>query len=434
MSDQLRPRSAGSKNLKTVARHGRLKKSNAAVAVAKFIAGSVAVVLVSGFSVAAIAAYDVVQSASPSVHLANESNGPVPSIGAIDGGVNMLVVGSDSRVGQEARFGPEDSTGDLNDVTMLLHISEDHSNASVISFPRDMFVAIPSCPKEDGSGSHSAMSSQKINTTLTYGGLACTVLTVEKLTGLSIPFAAEVQFSGVMAMSSAVGGVPVCVATRIEDEYTGTFLDPGEHTLEGYEALQFLRTRHGLGDGGDLTRINNQQLFMSSLVRTIKSADTLSDPTKVYALAKAVTANMRLSDSLSSVTTLASIAIALKDIDLDQVVFAQVPTGSTTGGVKAVQPAFDNLFEAVAADQPLTLSGTTGRGTEADPNAPVEAEPEPSATTDPAATADPSATADPTATEAPVATEDPGVVLSESVTGQTAGDYTCTRGRTLENQ
>jgi LCP family protein required for cell wall assembly len=429
VSDQLRPRTAGSTNLKTVARHGRLKKSNAVKTVAKFIAASMAVVLVSGVSVAAIAAYDVAASAQPGVHLANETNGPVPSIGAIDGGVNMLVVGSDSRVGQDAVFGPEDSTGDLNDVTMLLHISEDHSNASVISFPRDMFVAIPSCPNPKG-GSFSAMSRQKINTTLTYGGLACTVKTVESLTGLSIPFAAEVQFSGVMAMSSAVGGVPVCVASRIEDEYTGTFLDPGEHVLEGFEALQFLRTRHGIGDGGDLTRINNQQLFMSSLVRTIKSADTLSDPTKVYALAKAVTANMRLSDSLNSVTTLASIAIALKDIDLNQVVFAQVPTGSTTGGQKAIQPAFDELFAAVAADEPLTLGGTTGRGTETDPNAPVEAEP---LMPDPAEAADPVAP-DPAATAAPAATEAPGVVLSDSVTGQTAGDYTCTRGRTLKNQ
>jgi len=233
-----------------------------------------------------------------------------------------------------------------------------------------------------------------------------------------------------MAMSSAVGGVPVCVASRIEDEYTGTFLDPGEHVLEGFEALQFLRTRHGIGDGGDLTRINNQQLFMSSLVRTIKSADTLSDPTKVYALAKAVTANMRLSDSLNSVTTLASIAIALKDIDLNQVVFAQVPTGSTTDGQKAIQPAFDELFAAVAADEPLTLGGTTGRGTETDPNAPVEAEP---LMPDPAEAADPVAP-DPAATAAPAATEAPGVVLSDSVTGQTAGDYTCTRGRTLKNQ
>ncbi|MDH6235591.1 LCP family protein [Cryobacterium sp. CG_9.6] len=430
MSDQLRPRSTGSRNLNTIARHGRLKRSSAFKTVARFVAASLAVVLVSGVSVAAIATFDVAASAQDGVHLDNETNGPVPQIGAIDGGVNMLVVGSDSRVGQDAIFGPEDSTGDLNDVTMLLHISEDHTNASVISFPRDMFVPIPSCNKVDGSGSYNAMSRQKINTTLTYGGLACTVATVEKLTGLSIPFAAEVQFSGVMAMSTAVGGVPVCVAEPIEDEYTSTFLAAGEHTLEGFEALQFLRTRHGVGDGSDLTRINNQQLFMSSLVRTIKSADTLADPTKVYSLAKAVTGNMRLSDSLNNVSVIASIAVALKDIDLSQVVFVQVPTGNVEGGVIPSQPAFEDMFTAVAADEPIQLSGTTGGGTVADPNAPVTETAAPTA--DPAAPTETTAPA--TDTSTPAATDPSVSVLDDSVTGQTAADYTCTSGRTLQDQ
>lgn len=423
MSDQLRPRSNGAKNLSTVARHGRQKRSSAFKTVARFVAAGLAVVLVSGVSVAAIATFDVAASVQPSVHLDNETKGPVPQIGAIDGGVNLLIVGSDSRKGQDAVFGPEDSTGDLNDVTMLMHISEDHTNASVISFPRDMFVPIPSCKKVDGNGSYSAMTRQKINTTLTYGGLACTVATVEKLTGLDIPFAAEVQFSGVMAMSTAVGGVPVCVAEPIEDEYTGTFLKAGEHTLQGFEALQFLRTRHGVGDGSDLTRINNQQLFMSSLVRTIKSADTLSDPTKVYSLAKAVTGNMQLSASLNNVSVIASIAVALKDIDLSKVVFAQVPTGNVEGGVVPSQPAFKNMFTAIAADESIQLSGTTGSGTVADPNAPVTADPAP---VDPAATPDPNAPA--------VPTETPGAILDKSVTGQTAADYTCTAGRTLKDQ
>jgi len=418
VSDQLRPRSTRSGKLSTFARHGRLKRSNPLVAVVKILAATMAVVLVSGVSVAALATYDVAASVQPSVHLANETAGPVPQIGAIPGGVNLLVVGSDSRKGQDARFGEEDSTGDLNDVTMLLHISADHSNASVISFPRDMFVPIPSCPDPQG-GSFSSMSRQKINTTLTYGGLACTVLTVEKLTGLEIPFAAEVQFSGVMAMSTAVGGVPVCVAEEIQDDYTQTYLTPGMHTLEGVAALQFLRTRHGIGDGSDLTRINNQQVFMSALVRTIKSADTLSDPLKVYSLAKAVTANMDLSASLNNVSTLASIAVALKDIPLDKVVFVQVPTGGTEGGVLPLQPDFDDLFTAVADDQPLQLGGALGAGATLDPSVTP-------APTDPAA--------DPNAIPEPAATPPGVVVLSDSATGQTAGELTCSVGRTLENQ
>ncbi|MEA9999857.1 LCP family protein [Cryobacterium sp. RTS3] len=404
-----------------------MKHSNPVVTVVKFLAAAMAVVLVSGVSVAAIATLDVASSAQPGVHLANETNGPVPQIGAITGGVNLLIVGSDSRKGQDPSFGPVDSTGDLNDVTMLLHISQDHTNASVISFPRDMFVPIPACPDPSG-GTFNSMSRQKINTTLTYGGLACTVLTVEKLTGLTIPFAAEVQFSGVMAMSTAVGGVPVCVAEEIQDEYTGTFLKPGMHTLEGVAALQFLRTRHGVGDGSDLTRINNQQVFMSALVRTIKSASTLSDPIKVYSLAKAVTANMKLSDSLNNVSTIASIAVALKDIDLNQVVFVQVPTGGTAGGVLPLQPDFKELFTAVAADKALKLGGTTGRGATLDPSS--TATPAPTATTDVSATPDPAASAGATPTPTPT----DATTLSDSATGQTAGELTCSVGRTLDNQ
>ncbi|TFB56759.1 LCP family protein [Cryobacterium tagatosivorans] len=412
MSDQLRPRSSRSK-LSTLARHGRLKKSNPVTTVFKFLAAALAVLMVSSVSVAAIAAYDVASSVKPGVHLENEVKGkPAQEFSAIKGGVNLLLVGSDSRKGQPAVFGAEDATGDLNDVTMLLHISEDHSNASVISFPRDMYVPIPGCPDGKG-GTYDAMSSQKINTTLTYGGLACTVLTVEALTGLKIPYAAEVQFSGVMAMSTAVGGVEVCVAEDIEDKHTDTYLKAGKHTLQGLAALQFLRTRHGIGDGSDLTRINNQQVFMSALLRTIKSSATLSDPTKVYSLAKAATANMQLSTSLNNVDTLISIALALKDIDLNKVIFVQVPTGNVDSGVIPIQPDFDDLFTAVASDQPLQLGGSTGRGATVDPNAP----------------ATPAPTATPTPTPgAPV------TVLPDTATGQTAGEFTCSVGRTLNNQ
>ncbi|TFC96161.1 MULTISPECIES: LCP family protein [Cryobacterium] len=428
MSDQMRPRSSRTRKLATIARHGRLRRSNPFTALAKVLAASLAVLLVSGVSVAAIATYDVAASVQPSVKLANETEGPAPSIDAIKGGVNLLIVGSDSRKGQGESFGPEDSTGDLNDVTMLLHISEDHSNASVISFPRDLYVPIPECPDPEG-GTFNAMSSQKINTTLTYGGLACTVLTVEKLTGLSIPYAAEVQFNGVIAMSTAVGGVPVCVAEDIEDEYTNTYLEAGMHTLEGTAALQFLRTRHGVGDGSDLTRISNQQVFLSSLMRTVKSAETLTDPLKVYSLAKAVTANMSLSTNLNDVSTLASIAVALKDIDLSKVVFIQVPTGTVDGGVEAIEPDFEDLFAAVAADASLQLGGTTGGGATIDPSAPVEAEPAPVATTDP----ETGEVANPAVPD-PAVTDPSTTVLSDSVTGQTAGELTCSVGRTLDDQ
>ncbi|MDQ1583367.1 MAG: hypothetical protein QOF36_1421 [Microbacteriaceae bacterium] len=419
-------------------RHGKLKTPGPLSAIAKVIAAAVGVALVSATSVAAIAAWDVTNSIKPSVHLVGEKSaapapqlGAIPQIGAIDGGVNLLLVGSDSRQGQDAVFGKgKDAEGVLNDVTMLLHISQDHTNATVVSFPRDMFVPIPSCPDPRG-GHFSSMTSQKINTTLSYGGLPCTVLTVSKLTGLDIPYAAMIQFSGVMAMSTAVGGVPVCVAEKIEDKYTGTFLDAGMHTLSGYEALQFLRTRHGVGDGSDLGRISNQQVFLSSLMRTIKSADTLSNPIKLYALGKAAVGNMMLSQSLNNVNTMVQIALALKDISLDKVVFIQYPTGYVAGGggVEPIPSAANALMTAIKADRPIALSGGTGPGqigsvleTPAPvPGAPAAGTPAPTPSVGTPATGTP-------ATGAPV------TVLPSQVTGQTAAEQTCSKGRTLKQQ
>jgi LCP family protein required for cell wall assembly len=417
------------KAVRSIARHGRLASPGPLSAIAKVVVIALAVALVSTTSVAAIAAWDLSRSVNPSVHLVGEQsvvpnpqNGAVPQIGAIDGGVNLLLVGSDSRQGQDAVFGKgKDAAGVLNDVTMLLHISQDHTNATVVSFPRDMFVPIPSCPDPKG-GHFSSMTSQKINTTLTYGGLPCTVLTVSKLTGLDVPFAAEVQFSGVMAMSSAVGGVPVCVAEKIEDKYTGTFLDAGMHTLSGYAALQFLRTRHGVGDGSDLGRISNQQVFLSSLMRTIKSADTLANPIKLYALAKAAVSNMVLSESLNNVNTMVQIALALKDISLNKVVFIQYPTGYVAGGggVQPIPSAAKALMTAIKADQPVALSGGTGPGQIGS----VLATPTPA----------PNAPTTGTAAPTPPATGAPVTVLPSQVTGQTAAEQTCSKGRTLKQQ
>jgi LCP family protein required for cell wall assembly len=391
----------------TIARHGRLKRPSPFGSLAKILAATLGVALVSGASVAAIAAWDVSSSLKKSVHLVDASgNTVVPQIGAIDGSFNVLLAGSDSGGGNTA-YGVRGEN--LNDVTMLLHVSADHQNATVVSFPRDMFVPIPSCPKANG-GSYSAMSNQKINTTLTYGGLACTVLTVEKLTGMSIPYAAVIQFDGVIQMSNAVGGVSVCVAGDIKDPYTGLNVKAGQNTLQGAQALAFLRTRHGVGDGSDLGRISNQQVFLSSLVRTIKSADTLANPAKVYGIAKAAASNMTLSDSLNNLSTIASMAIAMKNINLDNMVFVQYPNHYVADGVAPTVDSATQLLTALSNDQPISLTGNTGVGSVADPNAPA-------ATTPPSAGA---STAAPSPTSSSVA-------LPDDVHGQTAGQYTCSK-------
>jgi LCP family protein required for cell wall assembly len=411
---ELRTRSTRSAKNPVLARHGRLRKHGPWGAVLSFIGAGLVVALVSGGSLAAIVVNQL-RSNIDTVTLVGETEGPPPSIGAYEGGFNILIVGSDRC---EDPNGCRGRGADLNDVTMLLHVSADQTNAVAVSIPRDMVVPIPSCPAEDGSGNNFAMAGRPINETLYYGGLPCTVLTVEALTGLDIQFAGLITFNGVIQMTDAVGGVDVCVTEPIFDRYTGLNVPAGVSNLSGGQALAFLRTRHGVGDGSDLTRISSQQVYLSSLVRTLKSAGTLGDPFKVYALAQAATTNMTLSSGFSNLDTLASIALALKDIPIDRVTFVQYPgttgqPGIYLGKVAPVKGKADELFAKIKADEPFLLEAAgDGRGSELDPNAPAPvAEPVPSGS---------------------AVAEDPAAVVPEvpletitGVRGQSAADYTC---------
>ena len=423
-----------------LARHGRLPTPSAAVELLRIAGVALVVLLVSATCVAGFAIWNVTSGLGPGVSLPNDTAGPLPAVGAIDGGVNLLLVGSDSGEGDPA-YGARGEN--LNDVTMLLHIAQDHSSATVVSFPRDMVVEIPACPASaDGkSKGTDGGFTDKINTTLSYGGLACTVTAVQNLTGVTIPFAAEIEFNGVIEMSNAVGGVPVCVSERIDDAYTGLVLDPGIHVLQGTQALQFLRTRHALATGSDLARIGNQQAFLASLVRTIKSDGALNDPLKLYSLAKAAADNMVLSTSLQKPDTMVSIALALKDIDLTNVKFVQYPVAEVNGTIKPLTQDADALFAAIANDMPITLSGTLGQANQAAPTptpAPTSTLPVPIETVDPDAIAAPDATAPasalPTPASPPSPTSPEAVVLPPSISGQSAAEETCTVGRSVANQ
>jgi LCP family protein required for cell wall assembly len=399
-------------------RHGRQKRHSLARTLVKGAA------VVGGVGVVASVSVDLHPVAAGS----SVSAGGAPEIGALEGGFNVLVVGSDSRKGQGDAYGdPEEETSVLNDVNMLMHVSADHTNATVVSFPRDMYVDIPECVNAATGETIPARPDMKINEAMGADvSLGCVAGVVEDLMGVRVDYGAVVQFNGVIEMSNAVGGVDVCVATEIADPYTNTYLEPGVHSLEGMAALQFLRSRHGIGDGSDLTRISNQQVFLSALVRQVKSADTLLNPVALYGLAKAALGNMTLSTELNNVNTMVQMGLALKDVDLADVVFAQYPTAATYSGVEPDRAAGDVLATALQTDQPIAITGGTGAG--------ATVEGEPAAPADPAAPAGP-ATADPLATaEAtpgdPAATPEGGskVVLPESVTGQSADQQTCSVG------
>lgn len=408
---RLRPRGGRS----PIARHGRLGTPNPAAGIVKLLAVAVCVLLVSSVSVVAIA---VGRIATVSKVDLGDDPGTVPSIGAYSGAVTILLVGSDVRTGQKGTYGT-DPSGSRNDVNILLRISQDHTKATAISIPRDLYVDVPACRNPAKPGTFLPAQSQvKINTTLAYGGAACTRDTVQRLTGLEIPYLAIITFDGVVQMSNAVGGVPVCVATAIKDDYTQLYLSKGVHTLKGSAALKFLRTRHGVGDGSDLTRISSQQVFLSALVRKLKSSSTLSDPTKIYGIASAAANSMTLSTSLG-IDTLAQIARAVAPIDLGKVVFVQYPTTYTPDGNSVVPnvPAATVLMTAVRNDRTLRLTG------------PNEADAKGSVLQGAGSSGTPS-----TVTPRPTSTKRAGssvVTLPKGVLGQTAAQKSCSIGNDL---
>lgn len=417
-------------------RHGKLKRPHPVLTLLKVLLAIVAVVTVSAGSVAAIAVYNLDRQLKDNAVALDTTPEPAPTatdptekpkpveIGSFDGGANILLVGSDSGQGNAA-YGVRGAS--LNDVNILVHINEDHSGMSVISFPRDTFVNIPECTNPDTGAVRAASSGTKINEALGRGGLACVVSTVESLTGASIPYAGLIEFDGVVEMSNAVGGVTVCINEDINDKYTGLHVAAGEQTLQGSDALAFLRTRHGVGDGSDLGRISNQQVFLSALIRSIKSDSTLNDPSKLYALANATAQNVVLSTSLTGIDTMVSLAKTMREIPLDRIAFIQYPTAVTTlgsqSGVLPITDAASALMTAVLNDDPLALTGGTAPGqigsivTGVVPDVPVApAVPE---------TSTPSATPSPSTPVVPEAQPKEPVALPSQVTGQTANQVTC---------
>lgn len=314
----------------------------------------VAVVIGAILAVAGISAFDLYNTL-------NRDNIVLVTSGEVDlnGPISFLLVGSDTRDGQGDEFG--EVTSELADVIMLLHISQDRKDAVVVSFPRDLLVSVPECPNPDGDP-FPARQRQQINSTISSGGVACTHLAVQELTGLDIPFLAMIDFKGVIEMSNAIGGVEVVIDKPISDDYSKFYIEAGTHTLKGTEALAFLRTRHGIGDGSDLARISNQQMFLMSLFEKVKQDGVLNNPIYLYSLASAAARNMKLSESITDVSTMVTLAGALRDVDTSRMVFMQVPSRVLSGNdAGRLEPLYDEanlLFDQIRADQRIVLPET----------------------------------------------------------------------------
>ncbi|MFI8228570.1 LCP family protein [Streptomyces sp. NPDC085900] len=274
--------------------------------------------------------------------------------------INILVIGSDGRNNAaDCKLGggcgsAKSTVGHNADVEMLVHVSADRSNATVMSIPRDTMTRVPACKDPDSNQSTGGYYGQ-INSALQYGP-ACQVKTVHDLTGITVDHFVMLDFSGVVKMSDAVGGVSVCVSDNVYDTYSHLKLAKGTHTLKGDAALEFVRSRHGFGDGSDLGRTVSQHLFLSAMIRKFKSAGTLENPTKVYSLADAATKALTVDTGLGSVSKLVDLATDLNKVPSKRMTFTTMQTGADPADANRVVPAAaaKALFAAIVNDQSLS--------------------------------------------------------------------------------
>ncbi|WP_047690981.1 LCP family protein [Kocuria sp. ZOR0020] len=293
-----------------------------------------------------------------------------------DGPMDILIMGSDTRrgVGNEQYGEVEEGNGDgRTDVMMLLQISENRDDVTVVSFQRDLIVDIPECTDPTNGKVYEAVDDAMLNTAAENGGPGCTVATINKMTGLNIDHFMLADFNAVTELSSTVGGVEVCVNQAVDDPKSGLDLPAGVSTIEGAQALAFLRSRAAFGDGGDESRIRSQQQFMASLARKVKEEGTLTNPGKLYEIADVMTSNLHVDEQLGNITRIASIAGMMSGVDLSNVVFVTAPSEVYPLDPNRLQldkPRAEELFQILREDGSLTdQQAVTGEATDtASPN------------------------------------------------------------------
>ncbi|MER8187834.1 LCP family protein [Kitasatospora sp. NPDC094015] len=277
--------------------------------------------------------------------------------------VNVLLIGSDSRLGANRELGGGEEGGARSDTTILLHVYADHRHAVGVSVPRDSLVDIPPCRLPDGTWTK-LRTGATFNSAFEVGGgdngdPACTQNTVERLTGLRIDHTVVVNFAGFAAMTKAVGGVEVCLPNAVHEGdlnpnlgQPGRLLFPkGKQRVQGQSALDYVRLRHGIGDGSDIGRTKRQQAFLGALLREVKGAGM--NPAALLPLADAATGALVVDPGLGSAAKLLSFALSLREIGLADARFLTVPWRYQGSRVALVQPDAGLLWAALRADRPL---------------------------------------------------------------------------------
>ncbi|MFJ4417431.1 LCP family protein [Streptomyces sp. NPDC088925] len=283
-----------------------------------------------------------------------------------NGSMDILVLGSDSRSGSNGEYGRDEGSA-RSDTAMVVHVYEGHKKASVVSIPRDTLVDRPVCATDGGKtvpAAHQAM----FNSAYSAGGPACAVKTVESMSGIRMDHYVEVDFTGFKRLVDALGGVPLTTTKPIQDTSSHLSLAAGRHTLDGEQSLGLVRTRHGVGDGSDLGRIQLQQAFVKALIDRVKHVGVLGNPAKAYKLAGAATSALTTDSGLDSVRGLATFGTSLKGVKTSATTMVTLPVAYDPQDANRVLPdtAKDTLlWKALRADKAVPAAaehGTTQGG------------------------------------------------------------------------
>lgn len=326
-----------------------------------------------------IGAYVVIHLTGNIKHSALLENGMTQSAEPTDpygrSQMNVLIIGSDTRsTAADCKLGGDCGAGANADVEMVVHVSADRSNATIMSIPRDTEVTLPRCTDPSNNTSGGGFVST-INTSLQWGP-ACTVQAVHDLTGLTIDHFVMVDFSGVETMSNALGGVQVCVSDKMYDKYSGLRLNAGTNTVQGLSALQFVRTRHGFYDGSDLGREKAQHYFLSAMIREVRANLNLADFATLYKIANAATSALTVDDALSGASNLEGLATTLNKVPTSRITFVTMPWQLSAGNGNRVmvwQPEAQKMFANIKGDVPYTKGSGAAAGPAPGPTASASA-------------------------------------------------------------
>ncbi|MGW5261138.1 LCP family glycopolymer transferase [Microbispora sp. NPDC004025] len=340
------------------------------------IGGWISVVLTCVLVIGTLTAYKVYRS---TIGLINrgastddlDKNRPVNETGAI----NVLLVGSDTRAGDNKKYGQHlVNDGERTDTIMLLHVSPNRDAATLLSFPRDSMVMIPACYSRSRTliPAHLGM----INSAFSDGGMICTRRTIESLTGIRVHHYVKVDFTGFKNIVNALGGIEICLPQAVNDKKSKLTLPAGKQTVRGEAALGYVRLRYGLGDGSDISRIKRQQVFISQVVKKATSSALLTDVGKLQAFIAAAAKSVTMDDALNTeeLIKIAQSASKLSAKGFKATTVPWEPYSADKNRVQWKQPAAGNLFRAIAND--TEVAPTASASPAASPSGPVITKPQ----------------------------------------------------------